>query len=343
MKKSLLLLSVSVFLLVGCKKNEPVVLPTVNTGSYSINAGVVTCGGEVTNAGNGVISDRGICYMAGSSSPSISNSLIRAGNGTGDFTCDISGLAEGNYSYCAYATNEAGTAYGQTKMFTIEKATPKYKIVDLIGNYTCEAEVKGVTIYWTASISTYTAFDNLTWVAIQSLNYYNAKDVAVGVVDENQQCIKILSGYTTNTDDVSYWDSEFSAYCYDIFYPIYISSSGDYRLVTDGSSVDSDRGEAWLRFSQNDKSQLTLTFGPSNNPDQWGIKANAYLFNIYYQSSGDFTNYYYGPVTKLKMYKSNSMVAPQSDSNVPLDVVKNVSHFSNEEIKKMSKIFQIYK
>ena len=43
------------------------------------------------------------------------------------------------------------------------------------------------------------------------------------------------------------------------------------------------------------------------------------------------------------MYKSNSMVAPQSDINVPLDVVKNVSHFSNEEIKKMSKIFQIYK
>ena len=76
----------SVFLLVGCKKNEPVVLPIVNTGSYSINAGVVTCGGEVTNAGNGVISDRGICYMAGNSSPSISNSLIRAGNGTGDNT-----------------------------------------------------------------------------------------------------------------------------------------------------------------------------------------------------------------------------------------------------------------
>lgn len=346
MKKKFFFLLMSLLLIgmVSCRKDEPVQLASVTTGSHSVSGSVVTCNGEVTSDGGGTVTERGICYVLGSSSPSTSNSTLRSGTGVGSFSCEISGLAEGTYSYCAYAINAAGTAYGDTKMFTIAKETPKYKIVDLIGNYTCEAVDDGVTCYWTASISTYTAFDNLTWVAIKSLNYYNPNDITVGVVDENQQCVRVISGYTTNTDDVSYWSEQFSAYCYDIFYPAFVSSSGDYRLIYDGSIVESDRGEAWLTFSQNDKGQLTLTYSPSNVADQWGIKSNAYVFNIYYQSNGASTDYHYGPFNNLKMYKSGSLAAPEmvNDKNVE-EVIKDLSRFSNSEMLKLTQPRQLTK
>ncbi|MBQ2187877.1 MAG: hypothetical protein II401_04900 [Bacteroidales bacterium] len=99
--------------------NEDVTIPTVTTNNVSdITTTTATCGGNVTSAGNGTVSARGVCWST-TSNPTISNSHTTNGSGTGTFTSSITGLTPNTTYYVrAYATNEAGTAYGTQKTFT---------------------------------------------------------------------------------------------------------------------------------------------------------------------------------------------------------------------------------
>lgn len=99
--------------------SQSVVAPTVTTNNVSdISTTTATCGGNVTSAGYGTVSARGVCWST-SQNPTTSNSHTTNGNGTGTFTSSITGLTENTTYYVrAYATNEAGTAYGEQKTFT---------------------------------------------------------------------------------------------------------------------------------------------------------------------------------------------------------------------------------
>ena len=100
-------------------------LPTVTTSSVSnLQATSATCGGNVTNNGYGTITARGVCWST-SSNPTISDSHTTDGSGTGSFTSSITGLTPVTKYYVrAYATNEAGTAYGSSRTFTTPVALP---------------------------------------------------------------------------------------------------------------------------------------------------------------------------------------------------------------------------
>lgn len=98
----------------------PVVeLPTVVTIEVSgITANSAVCGGEVTNDGGTEVTERGICWSI-NTNPTISDNHVSAGTGTGSFSATISNLqANTTYHVRAYATNVAGTAYGQELEFT---------------------------------------------------------------------------------------------------------------------------------------------------------------------------------------------------------------------------------
>ena len=101
-----------------------VVAPTITTSEVTnISTTSASCGGNITSAGNGTISARGVCWST-SQNPTISNSHTTDGTGTGTFTSSITGLTENTTYYVrAYATNEAGTAYGSQKTFTTPHAT----------------------------------------------------------------------------------------------------------------------------------------------------------------------------------------------------------------------------
>jgi len=74
--------------------------------------------GNVVSAGGGFVSTRGLCWST-STSPTILNNKIASGSGTGFFNGDISSLNPGTTYYVrAYATNQAGTAYGEQIIFT---------------------------------------------------------------------------------------------------------------------------------------------------------------------------------------------------------------------------------
>ncbi len=94
-------------------------LPTVTTSSVSsITSSTATCGGNVTNDGNATVTARGVCWST-SHNPTVSNSHTTDGSGTGSFTSSITGLsANTTYYVRAYATNSAGTAYGEELTFT---------------------------------------------------------------------------------------------------------------------------------------------------------------------------------------------------------------------------------
>ena len=94
-------------------------LPTAVTGEVTgITAHSASCSGEVTSDGGAEVTERGICWST-DANPTISNSHVSAGTGTGTFSAMMSGLsANTTYHVRAYATNEAGTIYGEDKEFT---------------------------------------------------------------------------------------------------------------------------------------------------------------------------------------------------------------------------------
>ncbi len=106
-------------------------LPSVRTASASASS----CGSDATMSavveyqGASPITERGICYST-SPNPTVADGKV-ADTGTGaDYTCRISGLAEGTCYVCAYATNSAGTSYGNQLTLSIANTT----VTDVDGN-----------------------------------------------------------------------------------------------------------------------------------------------------------------------------------------------------------------
>ena len=94
-------------------------LPTVVTEEVSdITANSAVCDGEVTTDGGAEVTERGICWSA-NENPTVNDNYDAVGEGIGTFSATINGLeANTAYHVRAYATNEAGTAYGQDVEFT---------------------------------------------------------------------------------------------------------------------------------------------------------------------------------------------------------------------------------
>ena len=99
-----------------------VYLPTVTTGSATgVSAANATLSGNVTFDGNATVTARGFVY--GTSANNLSQT-VQSGSGTGSFTKALTGLSSSTtYYYKAYATNTAGTAYGDVMTFTTTAST----------------------------------------------------------------------------------------------------------------------------------------------------------------------------------------------------------------------------
>ena len=88
------------------------------TAVSSISETTAISGGNITNDGGTLITQRGICYGT-NPSPTTANTTIISGGGTGSFISNLTGLTSSTTYYLrAYATNSAGTAYGNELSFT---------------------------------------------------------------------------------------------------------------------------------------------------------------------------------------------------------------------------------
>ena len=104
--------------------------PTINTNSLSnIQISSALSGGNITYDGGSAVTVRGVCWNT-TGSPTIADSKTTDGTGTGTFTSSITGLTQSTIYYVrAYATNSAGTAYGDEKMFTTIPTLPEWGLI----------------------------------------------------------------------------------------------------------------------------------------------------------------------------------------------------------------------
>ena len=98
--------------------------PTVTTAAVTnINKTTATAGGNVTNDGGINVTERGVVFST-SQNPTVADSKVTSGSGTGAFTCNLTGLEEGKTYYVrAYAMNVVGIGYGEQVDFTVSTGT----------------------------------------------------------------------------------------------------------------------------------------------------------------------------------------------------------------------------
>ena len=92
---------------------EPPIVATVETSPVtSVGLTTAESGGNVTDDGAAPVTERGVCWGT-SPNPVSTGSHTSDGTGSGTFVSNLTGLSEGTLYYVrAYATNSAGTGYG---------------------------------------------------------------------------------------------------------------------------------------------------------------------------------------------------------------------------------------
>jgi uncharacterized protein (TIGR02145 family) len=122
------------------KENNTNTTPILTTNEVNdITLTSATCGGNITSDGGTIITARGVCWNTGQT-PTIADSKTSDGTGTGSFISSITALETNtNYYVRAYATNTAGTGYGNELIFKTYTGI----ITDIDGN-----------VYYTITIGT---------------------------------------------------------------------------------------------------------------------------------------------------------------------------------------------
>ena len=94
------------------------VTPTLTTSSVTTFTNTTaTLGGNVSASGGATVSRRGVCY-ATTQNPTIANTVVNIGSGTGSFSQNVTGLSQGvTYYVRAFAENSAGINYGTQVSF----------------------------------------------------------------------------------------------------------------------------------------------------------------------------------------------------------------------------------
>ena len=117
-------------------EEQPAQYAKVTTSEVTdITSSSATCGGNVTTDNGSAVTARGICWST-SQNPTINDSKTTDGSGVGSFTSRIPNLVPNTQYYVrAYATNAAGTSYGEEVSFTTLAEQPgdsnSHEYVDL--------------------------------------------------------------------------------------------------------------------------------------------------------------------------------------------------------------------
>ncbi len=142
----LILVTLSALTLKSCKKKPTP--PEVTTSAVSdITQTTAAAGGNVISDGGAEVTARGVCWST-SDNPTIANSSKTSdGTGTGSFTSSLTQLTPGTTYYVrAYATNEAGTAYGNPLSFPTGEVLKATVTTAVITSHTQTSAVSGGSI-----------------------------------------------------------------------------------------------------------------------------------------------------------------------------------------------------
>jgi uncharacterized repeat protein (TIGR02543 family) len=140
--------SFSDFVLATADTTTPAVLPTVATTAMSyISTTTALSGGNVTNDGGAAVSARGVCWNT-TGAPTVSDNKTIDGTGAGPFMSSLTGLTPGvTYYLRAYATNTAGSGYGNELTFsTLTSLVPPAVTTTALSQIQVTTAVSGGTV-----------------------------------------------------------------------------------------------------------------------------------------------------------------------------------------------------
>jgi uncharacterized protein (TIGR02145 family) len=146
---------------VRCLKGEPVIIPTVplltTAEATGITVSMALSGGNITSDGGSFVTARGVCWST-VPSPTTVNNTSTDGPGAGIFSSTIAGLIPGTTYYArAYATNSAGTAYGNEVTFTTMCIFPADPAA-ITGNVSVAGNATGI-VYSVSSVPGATSYN----------------------------------------------------------------------------------------------------------------------------------------------------------------------------------------
>ena len=168
----------------SCEKKPTTPILTTTTVT-NITTTTAVSGGEITNDGGATIIAKGVCWNV-SDKPTIENNKSAESSTSGSFTSNLSQLAPGTTYYVrAYATNSAGTSYGESVTFKTLGDKPASQ-TNSVSNITINsATLKGtvnpnllsttVSFEWGTSIS----YGNTIIVADSPISVSTSCDVSV--------------------------------------------------------------------------------------------------------------------------------------------------------------------
>ncbi len=135
MKKQTLLLiallaTAVIFTIASCEKDK---VPDVKTHWIEeITATTVLAGGDISDPGTSPVTSRGVCWSSASNRPTLSDDYQQHDGTADSFKVLVEGLsAQTSYYLRAYASNEAGTGYGEAVYFVTTKGVETLEVEEI--------------------------------------------------------------------------------------------------------------------------------------------------------------------------------------------------------------------
>ena len=180
------LVGVVVMLAGGCKKDadkNPIEPVLTTTAVRDFTQKTARCGGNITSLGGSSITVHGICWST-VTTPTIADNKTTDSIGSDSFTSVITGLSSNTTYYVrAYATNIAGTAYGNEQSFILWLNVPGPPVTDIDGNSYSSVKI-----------------GNQIWISenLKVTHYYNG-DIIPNVTDDTTWVHLSTGAYCDNT------------------------------------------------------------------------------------------------------------------------------------------------
>jgi uncharacterized protein (TIGR02145 family) len=208
-----------------CPTSLPVLstIPVSSIGSFS-----AISGGNISNDGNDLIVNRGVCYDT-QPLPNLSDNVTNEGSGEGAFSSQLTGLLPNTTYYIrAYAENGVGVAFGNEISFTTD-LSPGTGIVQGQGVLDIEGN------FYPSIILP----DGQEWMAknLSTTKYPDGSDVIAGPTADGSQAYSSDNGYRSCLENLSilFGNSD----CSDINNLGYLYQ---WSAVMAGSSIESAQG-----------------------------------------------------------------------------------------------------
>ena len=193
-------------------------MPVVTTAEVTnVKATTATCGGNVTNNGGYAITARGVCWSHSSSTPTIEDNHTSEVADNGAFSSSMTGLEAGTTYYVrAYATNEVGTAYGESVMFATKNGLPTVETTPVGDNITGSSIITGGNVIDDGGFSVtargvvygtvpYPTIENNSYTTEgHGMGYYGSSITGISVSSNTYY----IRAYATNEKGTSYGEQE---------------------------------------------------------------------------------------------------------------------------------------